>query len=301
VEHDGFFDLVHNCWSSLAEPGNVNTAKVISSKFKKLREELKAWSKSLSNLSLLIKNCNKVIGFLDTLEDRRGLYNPEINLRILVKVQVQRLLHYKNMYWKQRYNANRIKFGDECTKFFHTMATNSFRKNTSTQILNDQGAWIQDHEGKAGLLWNSFKNRLGVTSGISMHFQLSNLITPRSNLLSLVEPWSHSKIDNIVKNMPNDKAPGPDGFNGLFLKRTWPIIKEDFYKLYDDFYEGIVDISGINRSYITLLAKITNPETVNDYRPLSLMNISPKLISKLVADRLQGEILSLIHKNQYGL
>ena len=88
MEHDGFFDLVHNCWSSLAEPRNVNTAKVISSKFKKLREELNAWSKSLSNLSLLIKNCNKVIGFLDTLEDRRGLYNPEANMKILVKFQV---------------------------------------------------------------------------------------------------------------------------------------------------------------------------------------------------------------------
>jgi len=86
----------------------------------------------------------------------------------------------------------------------------------------------------------------------------------------------------------------------FFLKWTWSIIKEDFYKLYDDFFEGIVDISGINRSYITLLPKIRNPETVHDYRPISLMNISPKLISKLVADRLQGEILSLIHKNQHG-
>ena len=122
------------------------------------------------------------------------------------------------MYWKQRYTANRFIFGDECTKFFHTMATTSFRKNTITQILNDQGAWIQDHEGKAGLLWNSFKKRLGVSPGISMHFELSNLITPRSNLLSLVEPWSHTEIDNIVKNMANDKAPGPYGFNGLFSK-----------------------------------------------------------------------------------
>ena len=34
-------------------------------------------------------------------------------------------------------------------------------KNSISQILNEQGAWIQDHEGKAGLLWNSFKNRLG--------------------------------------------------------------------------------------------------------------------------------------------
>jgi hypothetical protein len=88
VEHDGFFDLVHNYWSSLSEPRNVNSAKVICLKFKKLRGELKAWSKSLSNLSLLIENCNKVIGFMDTLEDRRGLYNPEANMKILVKFQV---------------------------------------------------------------------------------------------------------------------------------------------------------------------------------------------------------------------
>jgi len=52
----------------------------------------------------------------------------------------------------------------------------------------------------------------GVTLGIKMHFELRNLITPRGNLQNLVEPWSHSEIDNIVKKMPTDKALGPDGF-----------------------------------------------------------------------------------------
>jgi len=69
VEHDGFFDLVHNSWYSLHD--SSNSARNISKKFKKLRGDLKIWSKSLSNLSLLIDNCNEVIGFLDALEDRR--------------------------------------------------------------------------------------------------------------------------------------------------------------------------------------------------------------------------------------
>jgi hypothetical protein len=31
------------------------------------------------------------------------------------------------------------------------------------------------------------------------------------------------EIDQIVKSMPPDKAPGPDGFNGLFLKKLLAI------------------------------------------------------------------------------
>ena len=96
IEHDGFLSTVQNSWSHTVDA--TNSARIISAKFKKLRGELKRWSKSLSNLSLLVDNCNKVICFLDDLEDRRLLFNPEINLRNLVKVQVQTLLKYKNAY-----------------------------------------------------------------------------------------------------------------------------------------------------------------------------------------------------------
>jgi hypothetical protein len=39
----------------------------------------------MSNLNLLISNCNTIILFLDGLENTRPLFNPEANLRILVK------------------------------------------------------------------------------------------------------------------------------------------------------------------------------------------------------------------------
>ena len=100
--------------------------------------------------------------------------------------------------------------------------------------------------------------------------------------------------------MPVDKAPGPDGFNGMFLKKCWHIIKEDVYQLCNDFFSGTVSLQAINNSFITLVPKNSNPVTPNDFRPISLLNSILKLITKLMADRLQALIIPLIHRNQYG-
>ena len=69
-------------------------------------------------MSLLIKHCNKVILFLDAVEDCRPLFLPEWNLRVIIKNHLQELHRYRNICWKKRYNANKIKLGDENTKFF---------------------------------------------------------------------------------------------------------------------------------------------------------------------------------------
>ena len=99
--------------------------------------------------------------------------------------------------------------------------------------------------------------------------------------------------------MPPDRAPGPDGFSGAFLKACWPIIKHDFYSLCSQFYEGNLDITSINDGLITLIPKVHATMTVNDYRPITLLNCCLKLLTKLLANRLQCIILQLVHRNQY--
>lgn len=63
---------------------------------------------------------------------------------------------------------------------------------------------------------------------------------------------------------------------------------------------GDIYMQSINNSYITLIPKKDSPMTVNDYRPISLLNSNLKLITKILADRLQQVILRVIHTNQYG-
>lgn len=77
------------------------------------------------------------------------------------------------------------------------------------------------HEEKAACPWKAFKERMWVSDSPIMVFNLADLIQPVEGLHSLITPLSTDEIDNIVQNMPSDKAPGPDGFNGRFMKTCW--------------------------------------------------------------------------------
>jgi hypothetical protein len=56
-----------------------------------------------------------------------------------------------------------------------------------------------------------------------MQFNIEDLIRPNVAIdsSSLEEPFSIDEIDDIVKNMPTNKSPGPDVFSGAFLKKCW--------------------------------------------------------------------------------
>ena len=61
--------------------------------------------------------------------------------------------------------------------------------------------------------------------------------------LSLLEsPFSQEEIGAVVKSLPNDKAPGPDGFNTNFIKHCWDILAPDLYTLIEDFYHGRIGL-----------------------------------------------------------
>lgn len=192
-----------------------------------------------------------------------------------------------------------MKFGDENTSLFQAMDTYSFRRNFISQLTLHDGTILTNHDQIAGALWLSYKDRLGTSEFIGISYGLASLIH-QIVLPELDSPFTVEEIEAIVKDMPSSHAPGPDGFNGLFIKRCWPLIKQDFLRLCRNFVEGNLDLSSINGSLITLIPKKDNPKTIIDYRPISLLNYSIKLLTKLLANRLQVVILQVVHTNQYG-
>ena len=133
-----------------------------------------------------------------------------------------------------------------------------------------------------------------------MGFDLPSLITLSVDLDSLVSSFTKEEIDSLIKRLPTNKALGLDGFNGLFIKKCWPLIKNDFCGLCLDFFECKISLESINGSFIILVPKVNNLECVNDFRPISLLNCSIKLLTKILAERLHRIILEILHKNQYG-
>jgi hypothetical protein len=115
-----------------------------------------------------------------------------------------------------------------------------------------------------------------------MHSDLSSILEPIADLEDLILPFSNEKINEIVSNLESDKSAGADGFNTDFMKKCWLVVKEDFYKLCQGFFNHDVCLQSINGSYITLIPKIENLVKVGDFRPISLLNNSIKLLTKLL-------------------
>jgi hypothetical protein len=58
-----------------------------------------------------------------------------------------------------------------------------------------------------------------------------------------------------MADLPNNKSPDPDGFNGEFLKKRWPQISQDFYELCSKFFDRQIYVQSINGSFIILIPK----------------------------------------------
>jgi hypothetical protein len=90
------------------------------------------------------------------------------------------------------------------------MATIRYRKNTISSLAREDGSIASDHHEKAGVLWNSFRNRLGISTPIDASFDFSNYIHAQPGLSDLSSPFTSEEIDKLVQELPVDKAPGPD-------------------------------------------------------------------------------------------
>lgn len=294
-------DVVEQAWNKPIRYGKTsNAASRIGQKLKAVRHALKHWSKHISRLKIAIENTNKALLEIDNIEDRRVLSVPESNFRSILKRHLLRLLRYQKEHWKKRCTIRWIQFGDENSKQFQAIATERYRRNCIKTLRTDDGAVVDDHNGKESILFKAFKDRMGKNNPLDMKFNLSRLLREEVPFESLTTPFTHEEIDAVVKEMPPDRAPGPDGFNGAFLKACWPIIKQDFYLLCEDFHRGDLNLESLNSGYITLIPKTNAPETVNDYRPITLLNCCLKMVTKILANRLQKIILQIVHRNQYG-
>jgi hypothetical protein len=298
LQHEDFHTVFQDSWAQpLFQP---DPAKRLTAKLKRARKVIQVWHKSLPNLAKVIDKVKMVIQLLDFIEESRDLTIQEWNFKDILVQHLQDLLSKQRTYWKQRGQIKWATLGDAGTKKFHANATIKHRHNLISILKDSNDNVAITHEEKASALFQTFKERLGSSQQTAMVFNLSTLIQPMDNLSELDVPFSHQEIDLVIKNLATNKSPGPDGFNTDFVKKCWSVIVLEFYELCDKFYEGSICVQSISGSYVTLIPKNSSHSSVGDYRPISLLNTSVKVLTKLLANRLQRVITNLVHQNQYG-
>ncbi|XP_021853939.1 uncharacterized protein [Spinacia oleracea] len=125
-------------------------------------------------------------------------------------------------YLQQTAKLHWLKVGDENTRAFHQSIKHRRKRNkiNSIQTENDTGTRLTDAH-KESLKCN----------------------------------FTHSDIKRVLDTIPNDKAPGMDGYNSLFFKTAWPVVKDDMTRAINDFFSTGKMLKEINVTSITLVPK----------------------------------------------
>ena len=103
-----------------------------------------------------------------------------------------------------------------------------------------------------------------------------------------------------VFSKKEDTARGPDGFSVTFYKRCWDTIKMERLEMVNDFYMCRLDLTRLNYWVKTLVPKVKEATNVKQFRPICLLNVSSKIFSKLIMDRLTLLADRIISKSHFA-
>jgi hypothetical protein len=106
---------------------------------------------------------------------------------------------------------------------------------------------------------------------------------------------SEEELKSVIFSMSSQKAPGPDGFTGLFYRSTWSIIKYDLLRALQQMFElRASSWHLLNTASIVLIPKKEGQLSPSSFRPISLMHNVAKILSKILANRLAPLLPKLV-------
>lgn len=189
---------------------------------------------------------------------------------------------------------------------------NLLRNKTSSRnipCVKDSSGFLKYDITEINNMFKSFYKQLYASQFKSLHIQDMQNFFSRLNLPKITEtqrddlcrPITQSEILKIIQLLPNNKAPGPDGFSGEFYKKFSKILISPLSEMFQSSYVvGALPPSLMEANISLVLKKGKPPEDCASYRPISVLNLDLKILSKILAIRLESMLPSIVKNDQTG-
>lgn len=295
ADHEQCQQVVERSWGGVME--EAEPWQTVKKKLEATQKALQYWHKNTFRKA--DDEICRLKQRLNILIDREGDALNTTKIRRIQK-EMDELWHHEECCWSQRARVKWLQDGDRNTKFFHATTIQRRGRNRIKRIQNARGDWIEGKDNIFNMILDHFEEVYRSDTPDGINACLANiplLVTPQMNE-TLMAPVTEGEIKQAVFCMGPLKAPGPDGFNGLFCQRNWDQVNGDVCKAVLDFFNGGNLPENLNETVVTLIPKVPLPESINHLRPISCCNFVYKIISKLIVMRLKGFMGELISPNQ---
>ncbi|CAI5948882.1 unnamed protein product [Closterium sp. NIES-65] len=116
----------------------------------------------------------------------------------------------------------------------------------------------------------------------------------------LVEDWSEAEVKEALDGMAKGKSPGADGIPKEFFSQHWDSLGGDVLGFAKRFEETTVLPPAALEAVTVLLHKKGAKDQVQNYRPITLLNSTYKLVARVLANRMRKVLHKVISEEQYG-
>ncbi|XP_022855484.1 uncharacterized protein LOC111376735 [Olea europaea var. sylvestris] len=301
MDHSDFFPLVAQVWGETV----LGTPMFcLCSKLKKLKLALKNFNKEhFSELPTRFTHARTDIEHVLCLIQQSPLDSSLHREESRLQKELCKLSRAEEGFLRQKAHVKWLNLGDQNTAFFFKAMKSHYGKSKVVSICKDDGTRVEEPHEVSEAIVAFYQNLLGQQpTGESLDTNLLRKALPKS--ISAVQnenldrDVSFKEIKEVLFSLKDNKAPGPDGFNAGFLKRTWNIVGNDVLSAIKSFFDSRKLLKQVNATTITLVPKVPNPSQVKEFRPISCCNSIYKSIAKLIADRVKMVLPDIVGPQQ---
>lgn len=116
--------------------------------------------------------------------------------------------------------------------------------------------------------------------------------------VELIKEFTKDEVLSTLKQMHPTKALGLNGLLAIFFQKYWDIVGTSVTNMALNVLNFHMPIAEINRTNIALVPKKNSPIKMIEFRPISLSNITYKIIAKILSNRLKAVLPHIITENQ---
>ena len=186
-------------------------------------------------------------------------------------------------------------YGDRNTKFFHGSTIIRRRKKHVRLLINEMGDTISDPDQLETMATNFYKVLYSKEEDyIPLCLDGCFPRISKDDFSMLGDVVKDEEIRCAVFGIGAYKAPGKDGIQSLFYQSQWNTVGAKLCELVKSVFSKPSLVGELNDTLITLIPKVDDALSLKQFRPIILCNVSYKVITKILANRMRKVMNDLI-------